>query len=251
MDTNLLNQIGLTLGESKVYLALLKLGSSTTGPIVQMAGVTTSKSYKILARLEQKGLVSHVFKNKIKHFSAASPEKILEIVKKQSEEINKRRKEVEELIPKLISFKKEPNNKHEAEVYYGVEGLETLFYEQLRELNKGENHYVIGVTHIEEYGEAVANFFRHLQDKRDKKGVISNFLLGENARGSFDYLQKSKLSKVKYLPYASLVSINIYRETTIIGVFVAKNPILFKITSKEIADTFKEYFKILWNQSKK
>jgi len=250
MDTTLLNQIGLTQGESKVYLALLKIGSSTTGPIVQLAGVTTSKSYKILARLEQKGLVSHVFKNKVKYFTAASPEKILELVKRQSEEINKRKKEIEDLIPKLISYKKESESEHEAEVYYGVEGLETLFNEQLRDLNKGENHYVIGVTHIEEYGEIVANFFRHIQEKRDKKGLISNFLLGENARGSFDYLRKSKLSNVRYLPYASLVAINIHKKTTIIGVFVAKQPILFKISSKEVADTFKEYFKILWNQAR-
>ena len=80
MDIEVLQRIGLTQGESKVYLALLKLGQTTTGPIVKRAGVTTSKSYKILARLEEKGLVSHVYKKKVKHFKAASPEKVLDLI---------------------------------------------------------------------------------------------------------------------------------------------------------------------------
>lgn len=251
MSTKLLREIGLTEGESRVYLALLGLGQTTTGPIVKKAGISTSKSYKILARLEEKGLAGHVFKNKIKHFKAAPPEKVLEIAEEQAEEMEQRKKEIKKLIPEMISYQKKAQEQHEAEIYYGLEGLETLFYEQLRELKKGENNYVIGITHIGDYGEPVANFFRHLQRMRDKKGIISNFLLGENARGSFDYMEKSKFSNLRYLPYSSLVAINIHKETVIIGVFVAGNPILFKISSKEVADTFKEYFQLLWKLAKK
>jgi len=251
MDIDPLQKIGLTKGESKVYLALLGLDQSTTGPIVKKSGVSTSKSYKILVRLEEKGLVSHIFKNKVRYFRAAPPEKILRLVEKQSKEIEDRKKEIEELIPRLISLQKKGQEEHEAEIYYGLEGLETLFDEQVRILEKGENTYVIGITHIEDYGEPVANFFRHLQKRRDKKGIISNFLLGDNAKGSFDYMNKSKFVKLKYMPYASLVSINVHKDITIIGVFVASTPILFKITSKVVADTFIEYFKLLWKQAKK
>ena len=126
-------------------------------------------------------------------------------------------------------------------------GLDTLFSEQVRELKKGEENYVIGITHIEDYGEAIANYFRRLQARRDRKGIISNFLLGENARGSFDYMEKSKFCRLRYLPYASLVAINIHNETTIIGVFIG-DPILFKISSKEVAHNFIQYFKLLWKQ---
>jgi predicted transcriptional regulator len=250
MDIELFKKIGLTEGETKVYLALLKLGQSTTGPIVRKAGVTTSKSYKILDRLEEKGLTSHIIKKKMKYFKAASPKKILEIFEKQSKEFNEKKKEIERAIPELISYTNKLQKEPEAEVYYGIEGLETLFNQQVRELKRGENNYVIGITHIKDYGEQVANFFRHLQKERDKKGIISNFLLGENAKGSFDYMEKSKFCNLKYLPYSSLVSINVHKETSIIGVFVGGNPILFKISSKEVADTFKEYFELLWKQAK-
>ncbi len=62
MDIDALEKAGLTHGESRIYPALLALGQSTTGPIVDMSGVSTSKTYKILKRLESKGLVGHIVK---------------------------------------------------------------------------------------------------------------------------------------------------------------------------------------------
>ena len=68
MDIQLLRKVGLTDGESKVYLALLELGSSTTGPIVKEADIAKSIVYQILDRLIQKGLVSYIVKEKTKYF---------------------------------------------------------------------------------------------------------------------------------------------------------------------------------------
>ena len=152
-------------------------------------------------------------------------------------------------IPELIKYQKQIEGEQEAEIYYGIEGLETVFYEQLRTLNKGEASYVIGITSFQDYPKNIAEFFRLLQLKRDRKGVKSYFLLSEDARGTFEYMKKSKYSFLRHIPYASLVSINIYNDITIIGVFLSR-PILFKIKSKEVADTFMKYFHMLWEQGK-
>ena len=61
-------KIGLTEGESKVYLALTELGSSTVGPIVKKSGVAYSNIYDILHRLIEKGIVSFIIKNKTRYF---------------------------------------------------------------------------------------------------------------------------------------------------------------------------------------
>ena len=57
MDERLLQDIGLTNGESKVYLALLNLGETKTGELAKKSQVSSSKIYKILDRLEKKGIV--------------------------------------------------------------------------------------------------------------------------------------------------------------------------------------------------
>ena len=48
VKTELLEEIGLTKSEIKVYLALLELGSATSGPIVDKSGASSSKIYEIL-----------------------------------------------------------------------------------------------------------------------------------------------------------------------------------------------------------
>ena len=69
MDSKILQDIGLSEGESKVYFALLKLGETKTGELSKQAGVSSSKVYKILDRLERKGMVGHVLKGEVKYFS--------------------------------------------------------------------------------------------------------------------------------------------------------------------------------------
>ena len=64
MIENVLAEIGLTKGEISVYKALIKLGSSTAGPIIKEAKISPSKIYNIIERLLEKGLV----------FSGVSPD---------------------------------------------------------------------------------------------------------------------------------------------------------------------------------
>jgi len=80
MDLHVLEEIGLTKGEAKVYLSLLSLGLTTTGPIVRESGVSASKVYKVLARLAKKGLVSYIVKKRTKFFRAADPERLLDFL---------------------------------------------------------------------------------------------------------------------------------------------------------------------------
>ena len=68
MNTEVLERIGFTKGEAKVYFALLELGESTIGPISKKSNVTVSKTYPILDKLTQKGLVTRVIKFKKNHF---------------------------------------------------------------------------------------------------------------------------------------------------------------------------------------
>ncbi len=245
----ILRKIGLTEGEAKVYLALLGLGQSSTGPIVRKSGVTTSKSYKILDRLEQKGLASHVYKKKIKHFTAANPHQVLELVKRKEEELQEQKQEVEQLLPDLIKYQKQVQEEHETEVYLGMEGLRTIFNQQTEELEAGEEHYVIGITRYEDYREDVAQFFKRLESRRAHKGIIGNFLLGENARNHMQYLENSQNTKIRYLQDASHVAINLHKDVTVIGIFIG-SPILIKIKSKEVTNNFIKHFKLLWEQAK-
>ena len=76
----LLEEIGLSKNEIKIYLILLKLGSTTTGAIIKQTGIHNSKVYDGLERLSNKGLVTHVVVANTKHFTAVNPERLLDFL---------------------------------------------------------------------------------------------------------------------------------------------------------------------------
>ena len=46
-----LEDVGFTKGESKIYLALLELGESKVGPLIKSSGISRSKVYDILKEI--------------------------------------------------------------------------------------------------------------------------------------------------------------------------------------------------------
>ena len=54
MDKKILHDIGLSEGEIKVYLALLKLGLAKKTELANGSGVSSSKVYEICNRLQKK-----------------------------------------------------------------------------------------------------------------------------------------------------------------------------------------------------
>src|SRR3989338_369599 len=101
-----LEKIGLTRGEVKVYLTLLKTGQTTTGKIIDESQLSSGKIYEILDRLIRKGLASFVIKDKTKYFEAASPKMILQHIKDKEEELKRNEQKIESLLPDLIKIQK-------------------------------------------------------------------------------------------------------------------------------------------------
>jgi sugar-specific transcriptional regulator TrmB len=144
MDTKLLIKAGLTEGEIKVYLALLKLGLTTSGPIVNESGIAKSMVYPVLEKLIQKGLVSYIIKEKTKYFQASDPEKIIDFIEEKEKSLNKTKDEVKKSLPELELMMK-LTKKSEATIYLGIKGLRTAYERVYKKLKKGECSYFLGV----------------------------------------------------------------------------------------------------------
>lgn len=106
MTIRILENIGLTKEEISVYLCLLELGGSTAGHIVDKANVPSSEVYSTLNKLINKGLAISFKKGEIQYFRAASPEKLLDYVKKKGNYTKLQLNEVQTLIAELISKQK-------------------------------------------------------------------------------------------------------------------------------------------------
>src|SRR5271157_5738232 len=95
MDTSILEELGLTNAQIKVYLALLELGESTGGPILKNTGLQNSVLYMTLDKLVQKGFASYVQRGKRRHYRPADPKTILNF-------IEERKRRFESILPDLL-----------------------------------------------------------------------------------------------------------------------------------------------------
>ena len=94
INTKILEELGLTKSEIKVYISLLKIGESKKDAIVKSSKISPSKLYDVTNKLMQKGLVSVILKNNIKHFRAAPPEAIIHFIKEKRTNLKEKEDEL-------------------------------------------------------------------------------------------------------------------------------------------------------------
>lgn len=249
MDINVLKEIGLTESEIRVYLAMLKLGQSTAGKIVDESRVTRSKIYDILERLKNKGLVSYITKESTRYFSAASPNNIMQYLVEKEKKIDKDKESVRDLLPDLLKKYEVSQKSENAEVFIGINGMRNAFNVLVEEFEKGETYYAFGAGKGENIGQ-IQIFFSQLHLNRIKKKVKSMIIFNESSRGVFREQEKSAHVEARYLGQTTPAAINIYKDYTVIAILI-DNPITFLIKNEETAESFKEYFKIMWKVAKK
>lgn len=170
-----LKSIGLTNGESKVYVALVSLGTSTVSPIVESSGISSSKVYFILNKLAVKGLVSISIKDKTKIYSSSDPDRIIDYLDEREKIIKNHKKEISKIIPILKS--KRDMNAHQPPVEFtkGEKGYESIFNEVYSGLKSGDKYLALGGIRI---SFKMQNYwFKHSQLLSRKK--IPQFTLYE------------------------------------------------------------------------
>lgn len=247
IKTSLLEEIGLTKSEIKVYLALLELGLSATGKIVDKSKVSSSKVYEVLDRLIQKGLVSYIIKSGVKHFEAAPPGRIMDYMKEKETKLQDQKDKLQDMIPELELKQKLSKYTSEATIFKGIKGLKTAMDDVLKTMKKGEEYYVMGASTP---SDILLRFYRHYHKERAKKGVKVKLLLSETAREYAKNMRGIPLTKIKFSPTELLASsfILMYKDKTLITVPTKNDLTLFRIESKEATESFKSQFSLIWKQ---
>ncbi len=250
MDFQVLKNIGLSEGEIKTYLALLKLNYSSIGNIVREAKVTKSKVYDILDRLISKGLVSTSLKNGVKYYGAAPPDFLLELLQNKEKEIKKQEKDIQKLIPSLLALQI-PSEENRVEIFEGFQGLKNAFQVIENEFKTNEKFLVVGVENT--LNQQQLNFFLNFHNKKIKSKIKTKVIFTENLKGVNEYHpKKNEYNQERFLDQSSAIPINIYRDIVIIPIIKKdEEEITILIRNKNLAEGFRQYFYTLWKIAKK
>jgi len=250
MDTRVLQELGLTDGEIKVYLALIGLGETTSGPIVEESGVSVSKVYTILNRLAKKGLASHTFKRGTKYFRPADPRRLVDFAEDQEEQLKKRIDGLKNLIPELELRQQSIRVEETAQVFDGLRGIQTARERTLKIMKPGDEMWIVGIA-TTPY-DRLTPYFQEYHKRRYEKGIKCRYLYNEYARKPFGEVSKKyPLSEVRFMPEGMITHawMEIYADTVTIGLNYKKS-FSVVIQNQEVADSFRNYVSLMWSIAK-
>jgi len=241
MDTKILEDLGFTGAEIKIYLALLSLGRTTAGPILQKTKLHNSIVHRTLSRLIEKGLVSFIIEGKVKHYQATSPKNI-------EKSIDENKKRFEKILPNLLQLNI-PLDKQEAKIFRGFSGFKNALQEFIADSKKGDEYLIfsLGAKNLEKY-EHIIRYYQEFEKERRKRGIISKAIAPESSKEKLK--ESSKIIDILFVNFPVPLDVSIFQDKIFLSSWGEEDS-FFLIYSAGLAESFKSYFYSIWDKYKK
>jgi sugar-specific transcriptional regulator TrmB len=252
-DVQTLTRLGLTISQAKVYLALLELGKATGKTVAKHSKVARQEAYRILAELQEKGLVEKIIDMPTEFKPIPIEDCIPILIKRKKNEISETQKEATRLLQKLKQKNSKSTFQEEDETRF------SLFSEQVavrREkgtlkavqrsfdviTSRRDPHSVIFID-MEEIAEALQRGvkIRVIIDKPAEEEVLSDII---------KQLKKYSTFKIRYLPNAPKALMSIYDEKEA-WVCTCTHPVLKECSTLRtnnpcLLSILQDYFETMW-----
>jgi len=239
----------LTVNETKVYEALLKIKRGTKTPIVRASGILSSKVYEVLDRLIKKGLVASFVENKVKNYVPVHPSNVKSLFDEKIQEIKDQKEAFEQQVNKL--FPDEAEFVADVQLFRGWKGMKSAFNITNEDLKEKDTYYILGANpgeDVEKANEFFSKNDKRLFAKRVKIRAVHDIKLKKEAES---YLERfgRKNWKIKYYPTSEPFQIGITNNYAIL-ILLEKSPVAILINNRKIRDSFLNYFNTLWKLAK-
>ncbi|MHA1721278.1 MAG: TrmB family transcriptional regulator [Promethearchaeota archaeon] len=235
---NKLESLGLTSTESKLYLTLLQVGSSTAVGLAKETSIHRRTIYDNLAILIKKGLVSYKLKNNIKYFEAINPNTFHGFLEEKKNTLN-------EIFPTLINLFEDKQQTPQITIIEGIEGAKSIIEEAAK--SKKQIYWMGGGLF---FFDAMKFSKEFIEKKMSKMNIKIIQVRTNNIEKKLKNFKKENI-KLFSKKYVSRIGYTVYENTVALGLIQKKGITTIKIVSEEFAKGFKNYFKIIWNSKEK
>lgn len=158
---------GLTLDQAKLYEALVKKGPQPASKLAREAGVSRTLSYKVLAELQEKGLVTrNDVDGAISTFTPAHPLQLNALVEEQNKRAQTAVDTARTLIDRLTSDYNLASGKPGVRFYEGLEGVRAVVNDALT--SKTEIYSYVDIDAVE---QLIPDISRDFAKARRKLGL--------------------------------------------------------------------------------
>lgn len=232
-----LQEIGLSQGESDVYLALLKLGEAPVSKIKEETRHHRTVIYDFIEHLITKNLASYVIRKNVRYYRAAEPSKLIEYLKEKQQL-------VDQALPSLESLSNYHKDEVVVQVFRGKGGLQSA----LNDVLSVADDEMLGLGVDEEFFENVLGrtwmeqFFR----KEKELDLKERLLTFEEAPLTYD----THTTTYRVIPkeYFDPTAIFIYGNK--VGIIIWEPLTVIQIECASLANSYRKNFEMLWTIAK-
>ena len=236
MLQKILENIGLTQKESKIYLASIEIGLKPAARIAKKAGINRVTTYDTLEKLMQKGFITKHKRKGTFHFSAVDPEIV-------ALDFRSRARDLRKSIPDFKRIRGETPHP-QVQYFEGLEGIKKIYLDTLSAKSEILNYADSkGIRELwPEYDDEYVK--KRAKRKIYLRGISPDDKEGCKVKGE-DWGFHREIRLVNQNDYDFSNEINIYDDKVAIVSF-GNNPVGMIIENKEVANTQKAIFKMAW-----
>jgi len=250
-----LQRIGLSEKEAKVYLATLELAESSVQNIAKKAGVNRPTAYVILEKLMGLGLASTLQKGKKTYFVAQSPSELENILKEQVSEIEHRKSELEGVMSQLHAIYNANSEKPVVRYFEGADGLLAMDRYGYGQDKMEKDSEILSITPIDIIEEHFGSRRKESVKERAGRGIKSRTIYTHKDGEIPSATNKEELREGVFLPrdkFPITGTIGIYPNWGMkLYYFDPSKPHGVVIESKELAQNMKLLFELAWKEAKR
>ncbi|MBP9837664.1 MAG: hypothetical protein KBC84_03020 [Proteobacteria bacterium] len=236
----ILEEIGLSNFESRVYFAALGLGAATVQQISASSGVKRTTVYSILLSLQSKGLIKIDIKGFKKKYLAEDPSFLENI-------LEQRKKLVKDALPEFLAMYNLQGNESFIKYYEGIEGVKGVYSTLLEDVRPQDDYLIISNQNL--WYNLAPEFFEDFSLKRARLPIkIRAILMPSKTTSNFKVNEAKYNFKVRILPDTTKLSTNLVVIPKKVVIHQLIPPIFaIVIENKSIVKMNQEFFEIIWS----
>lgn len=234
---NVLTNLGLTPKESKVYLAVLEIGTSPASDVALRAKMNRVSTYDILKKLITRGFVSTHTEKRVKYFTATPPDLL-------RQDFRKKYMDFKEALPDLRRLEGKASHPH-IRYYEGLEAVKKIYADTLTAKTE-----ILNYADSKSIREFWPNYDQDYVAERVKRRIYLRGIAPKDDHGKKVVAEnEGKYREIRLVqagPFSFANEINIYDDKVGIVSF-SKNEVMgMIIESPEVASTQRAIFMMAW-----
>ena len=244
MYADVLEELGFSLNESKVYEILLSIGSASIEQIAIKSKVHRRNIYDVLGKLVEKGLLSETFIQNRKEYRAIHPSRLLDLLQEKE-------KKLQTILPDLERRFSRHEEEETAYLYKGINGFKQYLQDIL---DVSEPVYFIGAKAFW-LDPRLQHFLFKFDQERKRKHIRFMHIFDYEVKEQKPEILKLVGKPYKFFPkeYSSQTTVDIFGDlvVTFVGVHPGQlddEPIQFVMKSKRLAEGYKKFFRFMWDR---